>query len=276
MLNRTHKHLRSGLTALGLGAALSSAHAAISVSSSDQVYTQNFDTLVSQSVGSWTDDSTLPGWFSSRSAISSTPRNPGYPLVSYGSGTIPERALGFSGYASENTVGFGLHLVNDSGSVLHSVTVSFYGEKWYANLNPDAYTGGLEFSFGTSSSESSFGVATTRMFGLDFDPPGNVVEGSAGNLFLYGDNYYLLDGNHGDYRTLISQTFFIAGGWAPGENLVLAWRAGVWDADGASDGLAIDDLVVSFGTTPIPEPAAFTTLLGAGVLGAACTRRRRR
>lgn len=110
---------------------------------------------------------------------------------------------------------------------------------------------------------------------LDFEPAVGVLPNSDGNIWLYGDGIYLLDGNHEDYRTLISHTFFISGGWLPGEMLMLAWHGGEYGTL-LAHGVAIDDLVVSFGTTPIPEPASFATLLAAGACGIAFTRRRRR
>src|SRR5690606_24003634 len=132
---------------------------------------------------------------------------------------------------------FGVNLINNTGSIIRAVTVTYFGEKWYANLNPGAFTGGLEFWFGTGVTPG-VGSVTTRVTALDFDPPGDVVIGSGGNIGITGDNYYLLNGNHADYRTLISHQILIGGdGWLPGEDLMMVWSAGAFGV-GASDGLA--------------------------------------
>ena len=271
-----HGHARFGALALFIVGNATLAPAAISIDSDDEVYSEHFDSLRNTSFGSWSDDSTLTGWYSSRAGISAYPFNVGFPLVSFGLGSSSERALGFSGIGSETSVAFGVNLINNTGSLLRAVTVSYFGEKWYANLNPGAYTGGLEFSFGTGVTPG-VGTTTTTVPALDFDPPGNVVIGSDGNLFLNGDNYHYLDGNHADYRTFISHTFLIGGGgWLPGENLMLVWQGGEYGA-GASDGLAIDDLSIRFSTTAIPEPATAGTLAALAAAGAVVgTRRRRR
>jgi hypothetical protein len=247
---------------------------AISVSTVDQVYMEDFDSLRSSGNGSWDNDDTLTGWYSTWVSISAYPFGVGYPLVSYGSSS-DDRALGMS-LGSTSYVTFGVALVNNTGSTIQSVSVSFYGEQWYSNTNSGADPGGLAFRYRTGGSAGVGGIFTD-VAALNYDPASGVISESGGNYGLNGQGYYLTNGNHSDYRTLITHTFAIDGGWETGENLMLIWDASyAYPADRAPDGLAIDDLEVTFSTSAVPEPAAYGLYVAMVMAGMIGWRRRRR
>ena len=104
--------LASGL--LALGAALDLA-AQVSITSIGSTYTQNFDTLASSGQNNnWTNNSTLTGWYSDKSAYGThaswTGNNFGIVnnLLSFGTDGSTERALGSANPVGGTSVTYGL------------------------------------------------------------------------------------------------------------------------------------------------------------------------
>ena len=102
--------------------------AAISLSSS---YSQDFNTLAtSGTTNAWTDDSTISGWYSTRTVyIANAGTTTNGALYSFGTGTATERALGSIASGSTGTIRYGARFTNDTGNIITSITVSYTGEQ---------------------------------------------------------------------------------------------------------------------------------------------------
>jgi hypothetical protein len=199
---------------------------------------QNFDTLPASGSATWTNDSTLPGWYHARTGTGTTivanngSSNAGN-LYSYGTGTATDRALGSlgSGNAAIGNMFWGILLTNNSGSTITSLDVSYTGEQW-RNSAAAAQTISFSYITGTSltGSLAEFQSAGTNVPALDFTSP--VTGGTAAAL----------DGNLAANRTAISAT--ITGlSLANGQSIMLRWSDP--DHTGADHGLAIDDFSVT-------------------------------
>ena len=110
----------------------------VSINTPSFSYSENFNTLTT--AGNWTNAVTLPGWYATAGSGvptsfylnngASTTTNP--PLVSYGSVSNSDRALGFVpvGSANGKLQAIGLRMKNLSGSPLTSFEISWDGEQW--------------------------------------------------------------------------------------------------------------------------------------------------
>src|SRR2546428_8920706 len=109
----------------------------VSIPSLGTPITQNFDTLPASGSATFTNDVTLPGWYSARTGTGTTivandgSSNVGN-LYSYGTGTNTDRALGTvgSGGATAGNFFYGIRLTNNTGSTITSLDVSYVGEQW--------------------------------------------------------------------------------------------------------------------------------------------------
>ncbi|HEV2706062.1 MAG TPA: lamin tail domain-containing protein [Pyrinomonadaceae bacterium] len=199
---------------------------------------QSFDTLPASGSATWTNDSTLPGWYHARTGTGTTivandgSSNAGN-LYSYGTGTNTDRALGSlgSGNAAIGNLFWGILLTNNSGSTITSLDVSYTGEQW-RNSAAAAQTISFSYITGTTltGSLAEFQSAGTNVTALDFTSP--VTGGTAGAL----------NGNLAANRTARSAT--ISGlSLANGQSIMLRWSDP--DHTGSDHGLAIDDFSVT-------------------------------
>src|SRR5687768_10187759 len=97
--------------------------------------TEGFDTLAQTGTGiAWTDNSTIPGWYSSRVTYNSgTGSSNTGALYSFGiAGTNPvgDRALGSVGSGGTGTIFYGVRFVNNTGNTVTSLDVNYVGEQW--------------------------------------------------------------------------------------------------------------------------------------------------
>ncbi len=110
-------------------------------------YTQNFNTLPSSGSATWSDHSTIPGWYAQRTgtgtgtgtsiAASSGPSVQGN-LYSYGTGTQTDRALGSIGSTPDPVAGhfaWGVQFENQSGREITLTTLGYTGEQWWNNTS---------------------------------------------------------------------------------------------------------------------------------------------
>src|SRR5690242_12657653 len=94
--------------------------AQVSLTTLDSPYTQNFDALPASGSVTWTNNSTIPGWYDARTGTGTTivandgSSNAGN-LYSYGTGTATDRALGSlgSGNAAIGNLFHGVRLANN-------------------------------------------------------------------------------------------------------------------------------------------------------------------
>lgn len=228
------------------------AAAQVSITTLNVAYTENFDTLVPTGSTTFTNNSTIPGWFHARTGTGTTivanngSSNAGN-LYSYGTGTDAERALGSlgSGNAAIGNLFWGVRLQNNSGATITSLNVTYTGEQW---RNSAAAAQTLAFSYlvgsptvtGSLAEFQSAGVAVTN---LDFTTP--ITGGAAGAL----------DGNLAANRVTV--TFSITGLSIPnGTEVMLRWSDP--DHTGADHGISIDD----FSVTPMATSAAPASISG--------------
>lgn len=226
--------------------------AQVSVTTLGIPYTQNFDTLPATGSATWTNNSTIPGWFHARTGTGTTivandgSSNAGN-LYSYGTTADTDRAIGSlgSGNAAIGNLFWGVRLQNNSGSTITSLEISYAGEQW---RNSAAAAQTLAFSYLVGSptvtgSLAEFQSAGTAVTGLDFTTP--ITGGAAGAL----------NGNLAANRTVVS--FVITGLNIPnGTEVMLRWADP--DHTGADHGISIDD----FSVTPRSTTSASATVSG--------------
>lgn len=213
---------------------------------SNVCYTQTFDSLAGAgTVGSlvtWSDNATLPGWYAYQTKKKPYGPPAGYfvddgswgtggdGLRSYGAASQSDRALGELSNTSDTLVfSIAVRLVNNTGTALNALTVSYRGEQWRQNAGTQGFV--CEYQVGATSIASGVWTAVPE---LGFAP---LVTGTAGPL----------DGNAaGNSRLIVGR---IPAQAAQGQELWIRWtKQGV-----LSCGVAIDDFSVQ--TAPPAQPA---------------------
>jgi hypothetical protein len=227
-----------------------------SISFTGPAYNQNFDTLPNSGVFSFTGSGpfdlptttpgSLNGWAFQR--LSGTSANAAFRfgdgstnnqgVYSYGTAGSAERALGtFAGGQLVSSIG-SLY-VNNSGSTIDTIRITFTGEQWRRGASPNT----LSFQYSVGATSISSGVFTS-FSALNFTGP---QSGSS----------IALNGNLAANQVQVSAT--ISGlNWTAGSRLVIRWNDS--NDPGADSGLAIDNFSLS-----IPEPA--TVAAGIAALG---------
>jgi len=194
-------------------------------------YTQNFDGLANTGTTNvWTDNSTIPGWFSSRTVyVADAGSSNSGSLRSFGVISDTERALGAVSSSGTGAIYIAERLVNNTGSTLSTIHVSYKGEQWRQTANAQKLV--FEYQIGAAGISSGSWTAVTA---LDFTA---LKTGTAGAL----------DGNAaGNYSNL---SYDIPVNLPDGQEIWIRWtKAGT-----TSPGLAIDDVSV---TATIAIPAA--------------------
>ncbi len=155
-------------------------------------------------------------------------------VVSYGASNSTERALG--SLATSTTIGaFGLILVNQTGSMLSSFSLSYTGEQWRNGGSGTADT--LAFSYAVGADDILSPGTGSFVNAASFNFVSTTVGTTSGAI----------DGNAAANRRVISSTVNNLQ-WLAGQRLVLRWRD--TDDAGSDDALAIDDLVFSASPPP--------------------------
>ncbi|MBX2974360.1 MAG: hypothetical protein KF797_14790, partial [Flavobacteriales bacterium] len=202
-------------------------------------YTQDFDALTT---GTWTDNSTLAGWYARTDATTSITTygaNTGatttaglYAFGIAGTNPLTDRALGYAptnAYFGATGVGkgyLGWRLGNNTGSDITSLTVTWTGEQWRKdNANAQSLT--LSYQQGATVADLVAGTWTST--GSTFASP-NPGTGGA------------LDGNAAGNRTA-GITVNIAVNIPVGEEIMLRWED--LNDSGNDHLLAIDNVIVN-------------------------------
>ncbi|HQV77566.1 MAG TPA: T9SS type A sorting domain-containing protein [Chitinophagales bacterium] len=216
----------------------------VNVNNLSQVYNQDFSSLES----SGATGTTLPNaWYSTVASykVDYGSSNSGA-LYSYGdtaAASKADRALGSLGSGSA-TPSFGVKFVNNTGSHITSLTISFNTECWRLGQKPAKRLDSTAFSYniGANSLNSSGwqNVSSLKLLTPD------TSRASAGEL----------NGNDALNRTAVNQT--ISGlVIAPLDTFWLKWSE--LNVSGVDDGLALDDLTVTFAGGSVPTCTAPTS-----------------
>jgi endonuclease/exonuclease/phosphatase family metal-dependent hydrolase len=236
-------------------------------------YAQNFDSLASSGTANgWTNNLTLPGWYASKASADSTTFSAGsgtsvtggiYSFGTNGINPASDRALGSLASAG-NTYAYGVRFTNDTASAQTNIIISCTGEQWRNGGSGVAETVSFYYAAGSSPMTNSFSAAAWTSFNaLNFTSRTTSASSAA------------LDGNAAANRQVFAN-FVLTGVVAqPGQELFLRWAD--TDDAGSDDGLAIDNLTVSFNpatasiNTPPPATTIFTngsiTLMTYNVMG---------
>ena len=147
-------------------AALSSIPAVAQILVSSGGYRQNFDSLGSANAN-WTNNLTLPGWYSGKGSANSTNYFADTGTLASGGihsygvagvSNLSDRALGSIG-ASSIIHTYGMRFLNDTGLSQTNITVSYTGGQWRSGTTPTPQT--LAFSYQISSAPFSNSLSGT-------------------------------------------------------------------------------------------------------------------
>lgn len=248
MKNTLHILKRKGLllalfTLIGVFSPWSKTLAQYSIAAGGTNYTQDFNTLTS---GTWADNSTVTGWYAKTDATASITTygaNTGstttaglYAFGVAGTNALTERALGFApsnaytGAAGTGKGYIGWRLINNTGSTINSITVTWTGEEWRKENNAAAHT--LNLYYQTSAT-----AITNLTSGSWITAPSTFTSPITG-----ATTAAVLDGNASANRVSnISVTITVS--IAAGSEIMLRWED--LNDSGNDHLLAIDDVTLN-------------------------------
>ncbi len=226
-------------------------------------YSQDFNTLPNTTDGAdlatWTNNSTLAGWYIDEDGIGTascnttscndrptieatytTMNNSGNAYI-YASGS--DRSLGSRAAGSTGTIYYGVRLVNNTGIAITSLYVDYYGEQWSiaengSNVNTNA------FAYQTGSTVTSLSTGSwTNVTALDFTQVWTSSQSAGlGGSACAGTSAQCLalDGNLSANKRHIQACITVS--IPAGEEIMLRWS----DNDNGSNDhhLQIDDVLI--------------------------------
>ena len=229
------------LAALGLGLFASPVLAQVSLTTLGTPHTQNFDSLANAGTNvAWTDNTTITGWYGTRTTYNagtgSSNTGAKYSFGVAGANPVTDRALGGVGSGGTGTFYWAARLVNNTGTTVTSLDISYNGEQWRDGgaAVPVAQTMNFEYQVASAGTITDADTPTTGWLsfsGLNFTSPTFTNTGAGAAL----------DGNLAANRTAISASLPVT--VAPGQEVWIRWRD-LNDA-GNAHGLAVDDLSVT-------------------------------
>lgn len=209
-------------------------------------YTQDFNSLPSSGTLTWSDNSSIAGWYvtdeknsGSVNIVAGTGSSNVGNSYSFGSSTSSERAMGYLGSGSQDYYNCALRMVNNTGAAIQSFSVSFTGEQWRCGGNSGNNNNKLEFFYQVGSSIS---MPTRSLSGwtaesnLNFSPP------------IRSSGTTALNGNNSSARSAKSHSFNVT--VAHGSEIYFLWHGG--NGSGSDAGLAIDDLSITPSASTVP------------------------
>ena len=243
---------------LGFAAALSAVPVSAQILMSGGTYSQNFNSLADGGAGnSWTDNFTLPGWYISQSkspfTVSTYRAGTGSGttglIYSYGDSGSTERALGSVASGTPGNFAYGVRFTNDTALAQTNFTISCTGEQWrVANAGAQKLAFSYQIGFSLTNADAQNSQSWTAFPALDFNSPNTNLNSDA----------RALEGNDPTNRIFFTNVVLPGVVVQPGQEIFFRW----FDTDdsGSDDGLAIDDLTVSFqATAASTNPPVITT-----------------
>ncbi|MGV3632474.1 MAG: T9SS type A sorting domain-containing protein [Bacteroidota bacterium] len=234
------------------------AYGQISFSAIGTPYTQNFNSLPTTSDAgtiTWTDNTSLAGFYVLPASILfessyTTISNTGKPYI-YKSGTDLSIGSRASGSSPNNNIYIGARFKNNTGAIIKSLEVSYYGEQWSiaengSNVNTMQFHYQKSASAITSLNSGSWTAVTALSFQQIWTSAQSAAKG--GTACSGTSNQCLaLDGNNAANRVLKYAVFNVTVN--PGEEVMLRW----YDRDDSSNDhhMQIDELEV----IPWDQPA---------------------
>ena len=231
---------------------LGSIYASAQIPMSGGSYSQNFDSLASVGTGiGWTNNVTLPGWYASKSVAphdvtnynASTGSSTTGAFYSFGGSGSTARALGSVASGTPGNFAYGIRFTNDTGLVRTNLLVSYTGEQWrVANAGLQKLTCWYQTGLSLTNADAPNAQTWTALPALDFTSPNTNATQS-------------LNGNDPTNRVVFTNVLLAGVVVDAGREFFLRWFD-TDDAGASDDGLALDNLTVSFGTgfTNIPPP----------------------
>jgi DNA/RNA endonuclease G (NUC1)/fibronectin type 3 domain-containing protein len=227
--------------------------AQVSLTSLGTPVTQNFDSLANTGTPTWTDNTTLPGWYAQFVAVSTNPTtyatgtgsSTGGAIYSFGSAASTERAFGSVSSATPGDIYFGVRLANNTGGTITSLAIAYTGEQWRNGGNTTQQKLAFQYQVVNAGAVTDANTPTTgwtALTALDFVGP--IATATAGAL----------DGNATANRASISSTLSVTVN--PGQEVWFRWLD-INDA-GNDHGLAIDDLSVTPIGAAVNNPPTIT------------------
>ncbi len=213
------------------------------------LYTQDFNTLTSSGTSS-----VIPaGWSFSESGggansiyTADNGSNSNGDTYSYGAAGSGERALGGLRLSGFNII-FGAGFINNTGSTITQVPVTYAGEQW--RLGASGRIDYLDFQYSIDATRLTDGN-WIDVNNLDFNAP--ISSGTAGAL----------DGNAASNRASVSYT--LTGLNIPnGSTFWIRWLDD--NASGLDDGLAVDDFQLNEASLPV-ELSSFTASVQSNIV----------
>ena len=214
-------------------------------------YSQSFDSLPNSANGTWTDDSTIAGWFSNRTGTASSVLNVGTGsgnaggLYSFGSSASSDRALGSLGSTTPKNIFWGVQFQNSSSSPAIITTLSYTGEQWRDGgaTTPAAQIVTFWYKiFSTAiTSLDTADTGWTAVTALDFTSP----------IFVNTSTGAALDGNATANKRLLSSAVNVS--VPAGSFIVFRWKD--IDHTGSDHGLSIDNVSVAYTVSSNAPPS---------------------
>jgi hypothetical protein len=214
-------------------------------------YTEDFDALTS---GTWTDNSTLSGWYARTDATASitayaanTGSTTTSALYAFGANLtnpLSDRALGF--VASNSFTGgsgtgkgyYGWRLINNTGSAISSITVTWTGEQWRKENNASSHLLNLTYQ---QAAFTGLTAGTWTSASSSFTSP---IFGATAATSL--------DGNDGPNR-IAGISVIITVNIPAGQELTLRWED--LNDSGSDHFMAIDDVTINATLASTSAPA---------------------
>lgn len=224
-------------------------------------YTQDFNTLISTSTGTWTQNSTIANWYAQRSGTGTgisadTGSSNGGNLYSYGSTSSSDRAIGSLGSsnAAAGNFAYGVLLRNTSSVAITDFKVSYTLEQWRnGGVNsPQALTFYYKISSSaTTDLQPNTSSGWTAVSALNSSSP------------IFSTTAAALNGNLSANKVTKTDISIPSISLAAGDYILLKWDDP--DHTGADHGLSIDDVTIAWTVASTLTPPALTAAIGATV-----------